>query len=141
MQDSDGLEGQNFQFSIHVHQGKMQAKDLQYGASRGYMPPAMGSAQKRAASPLGFTQAAMKRQKVSPGPSFAGSRMTGIVKSYHTGNGYGFINADGMDIYFKGSSLPAGQQHRMDLVGSMVNFGYTTTPDGKLQAQPGIQVL
>merc|ERR1712100_768462 len=112
MQESSGdqLEGQNFQFSMHVHQGKMQANDLQHGASSGYRPPAMGNAQKRGASPAGFAGFAQpaKRQKFSSTPSFSpsgGNRMKGMIKSYHVGNGYGFITADGMDVYFKGSSL------------------------------------
>lgn len=145
MQDSDQLEGQNFQFSIHFHQGKMQANDLQYGAGSGYIAPAMGNAQKRGASPLGFTQA-VKRQKLgftqstsSALPALGGNKMQGVVKSFNPSKGYGFINADGMDIYFKGSSLPSG--HIGDLVGSMVIFGYNTTTDGKVQAAPGIQVL
>jgi len=147
MQDADQLEGQNFQFTLNSQQGKMQAFDLQYGASSGYIAPAMGSAQKRGASPGVFNQPA-KRQKFSPTPSFTptnnmfgGNTMKGVVKSFHVGNGYGFINADGVDVYFKGSSLPAGQQHRNDLVGSMVAFGFNRTADGKLQATPGIQIL
>lgn len=150
MQDSDQLEGQTFHFSLRLYNGKMQARDLQYsGAPVGYIPPAMGSAQKRAASPgsLSFvTQApGPKKQKISPSCSpqtlLSGTQVQGVIKSYGVQKGWGFISCSGVDVYFKGSSLPAGHEHRTDLVGSDVAFDLNRSADGKLQATPGIVLL
>eukprot|EP00928_Gymnodinium_smaydae_P073032 TRINITY_DN56301_c0_g1_i1.p1 TRINITY_DN56301_c0_g1~~TRINITY_DN56301_c0_g1_i1.p1 ORF type:complete len:415 (-),score=37.37 TRINITY_DN56301_c0_g1_i1:165-1361(-) len=83
---------------------------------------------------------AAKRSKLTPDrPDLIGGQCkTGFIKSYHVGNGWGFINCAGIDVYFKGSSLPPGAQEQPNLVGSPVTFEINTMLDGKLQAKPGI---
>merc|ERR1719223_2168849 len=116
--------------------GQVQAKDVVAGHAS-FGTPFVG--QKRALDGA-FNQAA-KRPKFSPPFTTdlsGGHSVSGIIKSYHTGNGWGFINCAGVDVYFKGNNLPSNCQYRTDLVGTSVSFEVNRTPDGKLQAMPGI---
>lgn len=70
------------------------------------------------------------------GPSLtAVGQMTGVIKSFNPGKGFGFIESPtspGADVYFKASHL--GQHaHTEGLVGTQVSFHASSTPDGKLQ--------
>lgn len=85
-----------------------------------------------------------KLRKVSPAgrpPSTPSGQHQGVVKSFNAHNGWGFIDCDGTDIYFKRTSLPYLQQQTPDLVGSVVAFEVIMTADGKPQAAPGIKIL
>merc|ERR1719178_142878 len=58
-----------------------------------------------------------------------GNHLTGMVKSYNTGNGFGFISAAGVpgDIFFMKSALPAPAQENRDLAVQAVSFELATT--------------
>jgi len=65
-----------------------------------------------------------------------GSHMKGMIKSYHTGKGYGFISAAGVpgDVFFMKTALPQHAQEDRNLSGQAVSFELTQTMDGKSRA-------
>mmetsp|Transcript_70495 Transcript_70495/g.168849 ORF Transcript_70495/g.168849 Transcript_70495/m.168849 type:complete len:474 (-) Transcript_70495:103-1524(-) len=65
-----------------------------------------------------------------------GQLFEGVVRSYVSKTGYGFItvNDGNMDVYFKGTSVPAMYaDDDSDYVGRQVRFTCTVTKDGKPQ--------
>jgi len=62
--------------------------------------------------------------------------LEGVVKSYHTERGWGFIASASVsrDIYFKGQSLPE-HLRAADVQGQAVRFTLVHTQDGKPQAR------
>merc|ERR1712032_312295 len=97
----------------------------------------------------GFGQG-MKRGGMAMGGGFAkkqntgavqtmstGNHMTGMVKSYNTGKGFGFISAAGVpgDLFFMKSSLPQQAKENRNLSGQAVSFELTQTMDGKARAE------
>merc|ERR1711957_416779 len=118
--------------------GAVQARDVVagHGAPAAFVAPFL---QKRGLDTHAMFNQPAKRAKFSPPSSTLGDQSaSGLIKSYHTGNLYGFINCAGVDVYFKGNNLPPGHAQRTDLVGQQVTFEVNQTPDGKLQAMPGI---
>jgi len=144
----DGTITQGMQVSFVatvMPDGQVQARDVIVGRAASLGTPSFGG-QKRALDGA-FNQLA-KRPKFAPAFSTpfstqdlsSGHAVSGIIKSYHTGNGWGFIDCAGVDVYFKGNNLPSNSQYRTDLVGTPVSFEVNRTPDGKLQAMPGIML-
>jgi len=65
-----------------------------------------------------------------------GQEVTGIIKSYNTASGFGFIASPGVigDVFFMRTSLPPEAQFLATLQGQAVRFELTTTAEGKLRA-------
>jgi len=93
---------------------------------------------KRGAAPMGGGFG--KKQNISQGtvPTMAtGNHLKGMVKSYNTGKGFGFISAAGVpgDIFFMRTALPPQAQEDRNLSGQSVGFELATTMDGKMRAE------
>lgn len=84
-------------------------------------------------SPEGKAQA---RNIRAAGPPPTGSRTVGLVKSWNSGKGFGFLRVHGLDgdIFFARDRLPSDCRdiNRMD--GLSFSFELSETPDGKFQA-------
>merc|ERR1719343_148322 len=81
-----------------------------------------------------------KKQNIGQGgvPTMStGNHLRGMVKSYNTGKGFGFISAAGVpgDIFFMRTALPAQAQENRNLSGQAVSFELATTMDGKMRAE------
>merc|ERR1712032_1704804 len=78
-----------------------------------------------------------KKQKSGPVPTMStGNRMKGMIKSFNTGKGFGFLSAPGMpgDVFFMKSELPPQSQEDRNLSGQAVSFELAQTMDGKSRA-------
>merc|ERR1712003_139940 len=78
-----------------------------------------------------------KKQKSGPVPTMStGNRLKGMIKSFNTGKGFGFVSAAGVpgDIFFMKSDLPQQSQEDRNLSGQAVSFELTQTMDGKSRA-------
>merc|ERR1711982_274166 len=102
---------------------------MQGGAMQGGM-----QGMKRGAQPMGGF---VKKQNVAVPTMSTGNHMKGMVKSYNTGKGFGFISAAGVpgDIFFMRTALPAEAQENRNLSGQAVGFELATTMDGKMRAE------
>merc|ERR1712203_899580 len=101
----------------------------------GGMMGGFGQGMKRGAMAMGGGFA--KKQNTGPVQTMStGNHMNGMVKSYNTGKGFGFISAAGVpgDLFFMKSSLPPQAQENRNLAGQMVSFELTQTMDGKARA-------
>merc|ERR1719497_94898 len=95
-----------------------------------------GQGMKRGAMAMGGGFA--KKQNTGAVPTMStGNHMTGMVKSYNTGKGFGFISAAGVpgDIFFMRTALPEHAQENRGLAGQAVSFELATTMDGKMRAE------
>merc|ERR1712032_1104307 len=78
-----------------------------------------------------------KKQNTGPVPTMStGNRMKGMIKSFNTGKGFGFLSAAGApgDVFFMKSELPTEAQENRNLSGQAVSFELTQTTDGKSRA-------
>merc|ERR1740121_480789 len=78
-----------------------------------------------------------KKQNTGAVPTMStGNHMTGMIKSYNTGKGFGFISAAGVpgDLFFMKSALPPQSQEDRNLAGQSVSFELAQTMDGKNRA-------
>jgi len=120
LQEED-LAGRTANFTVHlVNDGKPQVGQIEF--VEGGAPQA---GTKRSMS-MSRSIPAAKRAKIE---TSAEGEMEGTVKSYNSGNGYGFIRCQQVmqDVYFKGNYPDAAP-------GSHVKFTLAYSPDGKPQA-------
>merc|ERR1719203_203013 len=98
-------------------QGGMQMGAMQFG----------GQGMKRGAQSMGG--GFVKKQAVET--MSTGAKKKGMVKSYNTGKGFGFISAAGVpgDVFFMKSALPAQAQENRELAGQAVGFTLAQTMD------------
>merc|ERR1712060_676365 len=76
-------------------------------------------------------------KKSAPVPTMStGNRMKGMIKSFNTGKGFGFLSAPGVsgDVFFMKSELPEQSQEDRNMSGQAVSFELTQTMDGKSRA-------
>merc|ERR1719356_1535892 len=107
-------------------QGGMQGGAMQFGGmKRGAQSMGGGFGKKQ-----NIGQAAVPTMST-------GNHMRGMVKSYNTGKGFGFISAAGVpgDVFFMRTALPAQAQENRNLSGQTVSFELATTMDGKMRAE------
>merc|ERR1712013_484048 len=108
------------------------------GMQGGGMQAMQGGGMKRGAMAMGGGFGNFdKKQKSGPVPTMStGNRMKGMIKSFNTGKGFGFLSAPGVpgDIFFMASDLPQQSQEDRNLSGQAVSFELTQTMDGKSRA-------
>merc|ERR1712003_231510 len=104
-------------------QGGMQGGAMQFGGM------------KRGAQSMGGGFG--KKQNTGVPTMSTGNNMRGMVKSYNTGKGFGFISAQGVpgDVFFMRTALPPQAQENRNLSGQAVSFELATTMDGKMRAE------
>eukprot|EP00933_Yihiella_yeosuensis_P038301 TRINITY_DN3223_c0_g1_i1.p1 TRINITY_DN3223_c0_g1~~TRINITY_DN3223_c0_g1_i1.p1 ORF type:complete len:296 (+),score=79.29 TRINITY_DN3223_c0_g1_i1:79-966(+) len=87
---------------------------------------------------MGMGGGMLKQQKVEVQTTGTGKRANGMIKSFNSGKGFGFISAAGVpgDIFFLLTALPEPfrNTHGNELTGKTVNFEIATTNDGKVRA-------
>merc|ERR1711933_225353 len=96
-----------------------------------------GQGMKRGAMAMGGWMGGGMAKKSSPVPTMStGTRMKGMIKSFNTGKGFGFLSAAGVpgDVFFMKSELPTQAQENRNLSGQAVSFELTQTMDGKSRA-------
>merc|ERR1712032_68828 len=109
-------------------QGGMQGGAMQFG----------GQGMKRGVQAMGGGFG--KKQNTGQGAvatMSTSNHLSGMVKSYNTGKGFGFISAAGVpgDIFFMRTALPEHAQENRGLAGQAVSFELATTMDGKMRAE------
>merc|ERR1712037_1091521 len=145
------LKGELVLFKAHSHpDGKIQASKVMFqsgkianrlkagGGMQGGMLAGMQGGMKRGAQAMGG--GFVKKQNTGQGgvPTMStGNHLRGMVKSYNTGKGFGFISAAGVpgDVFFMRTALPAEAQENRNLSGQAVGFELATTMDGKMRAE------
>eukprot|EP00933_Yihiella_yeosuensis_P054608 TRINITY_DN530_c2_g1_i1.p1 TRINITY_DN530_c2_g1~~TRINITY_DN530_c2_g1_i1.p1 ORF type:complete len:397 (-),score=118.53 TRINITY_DN530_c2_g1_i1:151-1341(-) len=83
---------------------------------------------------MGMGMNKMQKTVVSETPT--GQYAAGVIKSFNTGKGFGFISCPTCpgDVFFMKSSLPLNAQAAIQ-VNQAVNFEISQTSDGKIRAQ------
>merc|ERR1712087_822455 len=120
---------------------RLKARDAGGAAQGGAMKPGGGMAM----VPQGMKRGAMsmgggfgkKRNTGAVTAMATGNHLNGMVKTYNTGKGFGFISAAGVpgDVFFMRTALPAEAQENRNLSGQAVSFELATTMDGKMRAE------
>merc|ERR1719476_1174994 len=108
------------------------------GAQFGGAMAGMGQGMKRGPMAMGGGFGNFgKKQNTGAVPTMStGKRMKGMIKSFNTGKGFGFLSAAGVsgDVFFMKSELPTEAQENRELSGQAVSFELTQTMDGKCRA-------
>merc|ERR1712066_997825 len=116
----------------------MQAGGMMGGGMMGGMMAGFGQGMKRDAMAMGGGFGNFgKQQKTGPVPTMStGKRVKGMIKSFNTGKGFGFLSAAGVpgDVFFMKSELPQQSQEDRNLSGQAVSFELAQTMDGKSRA-------
>merc|ERR1711920_291785 len=107
---------------------------MEFGGGGG----AFGQGMKRGATSMGGGFG--KKQNIGQGAiatMSTGNHMKGMIKSYNTGKGFGFISAAGVpgDIFFMRTALPQQAQENRNLSGQAASFELANTMDGKMRAE------
>merc|ERR1712037_1046177 len=92
--------------------GGMLGGGAQFGGAMG----AFGQGMKR--GPMAMAGGFGKKQNTGAVPTMStGTHMKGMIKSFNTGKGFGFISASGVagDVFFMKSALPPQSQEDRDL--------------------------
>jgi len=117
---------------------------LEAQASQGVKHPAPAPCQATMPPVKAPRSGPVDRVPSTPVPGIGGQpspRVTGTIKSFNVGKGFGFITGDGVsgDVFFLRSELPAGVAamltEGLELSGRGVNFELSITPEGKLRAK------
>jgi cold shock CspA family protein len=133
---SPGMQGGGMQA---MQAGGMQGGGMMGGGAQfGGMMGGFDQGMKRGAMAMGGGFGNFgKKQKSGPVPTMStGNRMKGMIKSFNTGKGFGFLSAPGGpgDVFFMKSELPQQSQEDRNLSGQAVSFELTQTMDGKSRA-------
>lgn len=120
-------------------QGVMVQSNVGQGAFGQGMNGALSQGMKRPAITMGGQSGKMQKtgQSGAVTTMATGNHLNGMIKSYHTGKGFGFISAPGVpgDVFFMRTALPEEAQENRNLSGQQVSFELATTMDGKMRAE------
>lgn len=112
------------------HDGRMQATQV---------TPQVGMKRRGVHVPGLYGPSAKQRRIViqpsTVNESMVNEEVSGMIKTYNTSKGYGFITCPGSgdDVFFMKKDLPAEVQS-MNLIGNSVSFVLTQAQDGRLRA-------
>merc|ERR1712037_76935 len=128
------MQGGGMQMQAMQAGGGMMGGGAQFGGMMGGFDQGM----KRGAMAMGGGFGNFgKKPKTGPVPTMStGNRKKGMIKSFNTGKGFGFLSAPGVpgDVFFMRSELPEQSQEDRNLSGQTVSFELTQTMDGKSRA-------